>query len=86
MATTITVYTLPDCVQCGAVKRKLGKLEAPYATVDLSLDADALARVKDRGFASAPVVEVVRDGVSEMFYGYQPARITAAAEEAIASA
>lgn len=83
MATTITVYTMPVCVQCGAVKRKLGKLGAPYATVDVTQDEAALARIKAEGYTQAPVTEVVRDGVSEFFYGYQPDKLTAAAEEAL---
>lgn len=53
----ITVYTKPSCVQCTAVKRYLDNKGMPYDTVDITEDDAALARFKELGFSSAPVVE-----------------------------
>lgn len=52
----ITVYTLPDCVQCDHTKRQLDRMAVPYEVIDLSSDERALAYVQSLGYASAPVV------------------------------
>lgn len=53
---TITVYTLPNCVQCDSTKKMLDKNSVPYNTVDLSEDITAKEMVLDMGYSSAPVV------------------------------
>ena len=67
----ITVYTKPACVQCDATKRHLNKLGLKYETVDITQDEEALAKIKDMGFSSAPVV--IADNKS--WAGYQPDKI-----------
>lgn len=52
----VTVYTKPACVQCNATYRALDKKGITYNTVDISVDPDALARLKDLGYQQAPVV------------------------------
>lgn len=58
---TITVYTLPNCVQCDSTKKMLDKNSVPYSTVDLSEDIVAKEMVLDMGYSSAPVVVTEND-------------------------
>ena len=53
---TITVYSKPACVQCTATTRALDARGLAYDVVDLTLDADAMARVTAMGYRQAPVV------------------------------
>ena len=53
---TVTVYTKPACVQCNATYRALDKKGITYQAVDISQDAEALARIKALGYMQAPVV------------------------------
>lgn len=54
----VTVYTLPNCVQCDQTKRILDKLEVAYETVDLSEDVEAATKMIELGYKQAPVVMV----------------------------
>lgn len=65
------VYTKPLCVQCDATKRALNKAGITYDTVDITADPDALAEVKARGYAQAPVVIADDDAWS----GFRPDKI-----------
>lgn len=53
---TITVYSKPACVQCTATTRALDARGLAYDIVDLTEDADAMARVQEMGYRQAPVV------------------------------
>ncbi|THH38644.1 glutaredoxin-like protein NrdH [Aliishimia ponticola] len=53
---SITVYSKPACVQCTATTRALDAKGLSYDVVDLTEDADALARVTELGYRQAPVV------------------------------
>ncbi|MEY3029207.1 MAG: glutaredoxin-like protein NrdH [Actinomycetota bacterium] len=53
---TVTVYTLPACVQCDSTKRMLQRNEIEYEEVDMSQDPIALEMVKTLGYTAAPVV------------------------------
>lgn len=53
---TITVYSKPACVQCTATTRALDRKGLGYSVVDISVDADALARVRALGYQQVPVV------------------------------
>ena len=53
---TVTVYTKPACVQCNATYRALDKKGITFQVVDISQDAEALARIKALGYMQAPVV------------------------------
>lgn len=46
MANQITVYSTPTCFPCRAAKRRLDREGIPYASVDLTEDAEALADLK----------------------------------------
>jgi glutaredoxin-like protein NrdH len=52
----VTVYTTPSCVQCEQTKKYLDKNNVPYSVVDLSVNLEALEKVRNLGFAAAPVV------------------------------
>jgi glutaredoxin-like protein NrdH len=53
---SITVYTLPSCVQCESTKKVLDKNNVEYSVVDLSEDETAYEMVKALGYQAAPVV------------------------------
>lgn len=69
----ITVYSKPMCVQCDATKRALNKAGIAYDVVDITEDAEALARVKSLGYVQAPVVITADDHWS----GFRPDKIKA---------
>jgi len=54
---SVTVYTLPSCVQCDSTKRYLDKKGVIYDTVDLSQNKKAMKHVTELGYSQAPVVE-----------------------------
>lgn len=53
---SVTVYTLPNCVQCDQTKKTMDRLDIEYATIDLSEDKEAAKMVMDLGYKQAPVV------------------------------
>ncbi len=69
------MYSKPLCVQCDATKRALTKAGVAYDVVDVTEDADALARIKSMGYAQAPVVITEQDHWS----GFRPDKIKAIA-------
>lgn len=69
----ITVYSKPLCVQCDATKRALNKAGIAYDVVDITEDAEALAKVKGLGYVQAPVVITGQDH----WAGFRPDKIKA---------
>ena len=65
------MYSKPLCVQCDATKRALNKAGVAYDVVDITEDAEALAKVKSLGYVQAPVVITAQDHWS----GFRPDRI-----------
>lgn len=53
---SVTVYTLPSCVQCDSTKRYLLRNDVEFTTVDLSVNDEAMMMVKALGYSAAPVV------------------------------
>lgn len=53
---TVTVYSKPACVQCTATTRALTARGVDYTVVDLTQDAEAMAKVTALGYRQAPVV------------------------------
>jgi glutaredoxin-like protein NrdH len=70
---TVTLYTLPSCVQCDSTKKVLQKNEIPYNEIDLSVDDSAMEMVKALGYASAPVVIAGEDH----WAGFRPDKLSA---------
>lgn len=52
----VTVYSLPNCVQCDSTKRVLERGDVEFDSVDLSQDESAMKMIKDLGYSAAPVV------------------------------
>ncbi|WP_127792404.1 glutaredoxin-like protein NrdH [Agromyces sp. LHK192] len=73
---TVTVYTKPSCVQCNATYRALDSKGIEYEVLDLSLDENALAHVKELGYQQAPVVITDEDHWS----GFRPDKIAELAD------
>jgi glutaredoxin-like protein NrdH len=72
---TLTVYTLPNCMQCTMTKKALERTGVPYVAVDLATDESAVETVQRLGYTSAPVVTVGAASWS----GFQPDKISAVA-------
>jgi glutaredoxin-like protein NrdH len=68
---SLTVYTLPGCIQCDLTKRVLDSAGLPYIVVDLATNPHAVDAVKQLGYTSAPVVVVGTASWS----GFRPDRI-----------
>lgn len=70
---TVTVYTLPDCIQCDMTKKLLDRSKVAYSTIDISQDDAAKETVASLGYKSAPVV------VYDTFHwsGFRPDKINA---------
>jgi glutaredoxin-like protein NrdH len=69
----VTVYTLPNCVQCRLTTNELTKRGVTYTTVQLTPGSAAEAHVKALGHLAAPVV-VAPDGAH--WSGFLPGQIT----------
>jgi glutaredoxin-like protein NrdH len=74
---SVTVYTKPGCVQCNATYRALDKKGIIYTSVDISVDEDALDRLKAMGHLQAPVVETLTDN----WTGFRPDKIEELAQQ-----
>ena len=72
---SVTVYTLPSCVQCDNTKRVLTKTGVEFSTVDLSEDEAAYEMVKALGYQAAPVVIAGDDHWS----GFRPDKLSSLA-------
>lgn len=72
MATPVTVWSKPNCVQCKAVYRALDKGRVPYTVMDLPDFPEKLEQFKARDLMQAPVVEA--DGL-ETFAGFDPGKV-----------
>ncbi|MCT2107990.1 NrdH-redoxin [Dietzia sp. HMSC21D01] len=68
---SITVYTKPQCVQCGATIKALDKAGLEYTLVDITADAAARDYVMALGHLQAPVVVTADDH----WAGFRPDRI-----------
>lgn len=53
---TPTLLTLPNCVQCGAVKRKLDSLGVPYEVVNVRENEGWLDWMGEHSLRSTPVL------------------------------
>lgn len=53
---TITVYRLPDCRQCTWTERDLTRHGLDFDVVDLQEHPELVARFKEEGLLSAPIV------------------------------
>lgn len=56
MIDSLTVYTLPNCMQCTLTTRALAAAGLPYTVINLTTDAHATDLIQQFGCTSAPVV------------------------------
>ena len=84
---TVTVYGQPGCMPCKATTRRLDRAGVPYTYVDVTTDPAGSRAVRDHGYSSTPVVEVVRQtstpaGLERdvtVWHGYRPEYLDALA-------
>lgn len=76
---TVTVYSKPNCVQCGATYRLLDREGIPYEVVDVSKDPEAMEYVTSLGHMQAPVVVAGEDN----WAGFQPDKIKALSDSLV---
>lgn len=67
----VTVYSLPNCVQCNATKRTLEKRGVDFEDIDFRTSEDGKLIASENGFTQAPVV-VSGD---EVWSGYRPDKL-----------
>lgn len=66
----VTVYTLPDCVQCNQTKKLMDREGIEYEPVKLEEHPDKAAEFKADGILQAPIVVVGNDG--RRWTGFRP--------------
>ena len=57
----IKVYSKPNCMQCSFAKKYLDDKGVKYEEIDVFEDAEALAKLRDKGLSQMPVVNVNGD-------------------------
>lgn len=75
MNQSLTVFTLPECVQSTMTKQALDDAGLPYVVVDLATNEAAVETVQQLGYQAAPVVVIGAASWS----GFQPDKIKAVA-------
>lgn len=68
----VLVYSMPHCPQCDATVKILEENNIQFTKIDMSVDDDALEKVRSMGYRAAPVV--VADD-SEHWSGFRPDKI-----------
>lgn len=53
----ITVWVLPNCVQCNQTKKEFDKLGIKYQVRELNRNPKAVERFKELGLLAAPIIE-----------------------------
>lgn len=69
----VVVHTQPGCYQCVATHRRLTERGVEFEVVDVSVDPEALTRIKELGYSQVPVV-IAGDA---HWSGFDPDRIDA---------
>ena len=64
----IKVYSKPNCMACNFSKKYLEDRGVEFEEIDVFKNAEALAMLRDKGFAELPVVDVN----GEFHTGFQP--------------
>lgn len=70
---SVTVYTLPVCVQCTQTKKLMDREGIEYDVVDLMNEPELADTFKDAGLLQAPIVVVGHDG--RRWSGFRPDEI-----------
>lgn len=67
----VTLYSKNDCVQCKKTKQLMDSLGVSYEEINIEGDVELIAKLKEEGFGSAPIVKTDEDSWS----GFRPDRI-----------
>ena len=54
----ITVYSKPNCMACNFSKKYLEDKGVKFEEIDVINDKEALAMLRDKGYAQLPVVDI----------------------------
>lgn len=68
--TRVTVYSLPNCVQCDRTKKLMDREGIVYEPVELVEHPELAAQFKEEGLLQAPIVVVGNDG--RRWTGFRP--------------
>ena len=68
----VTVYSLPNCVQCNATTRQMDKLGIEYHVESAS---EHMENLKSRGYQTAPVVRFKSGDHEDWWSGFNPDKI-----------
>lgn len=72
----LTVYGLPNCVQCNATTKKLKGAGRAYNYVDMSDKPEEVDFVRGLGYSSAPCVTVSKGGeLIDHWSGFRPDKL-----------
>lgn len=78
MVEKVTVFSKPDnqCRPCWATKKRLDSNGTVYEPIDVTTDAEGMAKAMSYGFLQTPIVVVdFADGTQETWSGYDPDKI-----------
>jgi glutaredoxin-like protein NrdH len=67
----VTVYSIPNCVQCNSTRKVLDKHGIEYTVIDITKDENAREYVLSLGYMTAPVVVVDQ----EHWSGFRPDKL-----------
>ena len=67
----VKLYSKPNCMQCKFTEEWLQERNIIYEKLDVTTQPSALARVKELGYQSVPVVETD----TEHWFGFRPDRL-----------
>lgn len=84
---TVTMYSLPAsvCRACWSTERRFDAYGVPVKKVRVDQDPEAMARVQELGYTSAPVVVVEEDGkVVDHWSGFSETKIAALKDQRVA--
>lgn len=73
---SVTIYTMPNCVQCDQTKRYLDMKSVSYEAIDIASNPEAYEKVTALGYKAAPIVVTDTDHWS----GFRLERLNALVE------
>jgi glutaredoxin-like protein NrdH len=72
---SVTVYSMPNCVQCKNTYAFLDKYGVDYTTIDIKEDPSAMLILEKYNFQSAPVVVVENEDNEDAWCGFRGDKI-----------
>lgn len=77
--TTITLYTLPGCVDCRAAGQAMGRKDIPFGLINVASLLAAVDFLRGLGYQGVPVAVVRDEGgtVRDHWHGLRPDKLYA---------